>query len=673
MLFRKKTDRQIRYENREYGRQVQNLCLNKHKSELATNTQPPTSVDDHAAQFTAKPPTADSPADSPAISPTADSPAISPAISPTANSPANSPADSPTANFPSSTNNKPDDYLLLRSLGVTPNFDNSDNSTKISNLLSELVCLYRNKNKEMSFTYPGNCKPGIAIVIPKSKDYNSFDKSQRRLGWLKKIFDFISGHKHSTLSNEDSSTWLLQYLYKEFPQQFIKISIEKGLVISQQMNEIEAAAMWAEANVSYNQARIILKHLYSKFKMRLQVPFTRVFSLSKLGSNDSQPIFGEYLFNKNSSNKPSEHVQYWTYCPSHLLELDFTRLISSKVQNCSSSPTEITYGYKSKVFSGGNKGVICVIGADHGGGKSRYLIRTNYLSSSSRQKENKVNHGCLTVQFAEMQCKKDTHELQALIAPTVNSAIKNLNTSMLVGIQSDQDEIKCVLVPTNARGLRTRTVNQNLHLVFDTNAKEQSINLKLKPSTKTTVWIVIESFKVVIAGDLSFFATAMGRDGHSHCRCPYCDMTPSTWSDSAVKGNPLTLPLLCQYASIHDTNPKANTKGVVMQPQIQMDPKFFILPLLHLLIGIVNKAWTSMAFFFDEFVENVSDIEASLKDDILLLEKNLENLKEEIDIETANKNMACMRKNFDSEATEIYQLSLLQIEYLQEERKKINS
>ena len=83
----------------------------------------------------------------------------------------------------------------------------------------------------------------------------------------------------------------------------------------------------------------------------------------------------------------------------------------------------------------------------------------------------------------------------------------------------------------------------------------------------------------------------MRRDGHTHCRCPYCNLTP------------LSLVHLHQYINIHDKNPKADTKGVVvMKPQILIEPQYYIIPLLHLMIGIANNSWWSMYYFFDEFV-----------------------------------------------------------------------
>ena len=109
--------------------------------------------------------------------------------------------------------------------------------------------------------------------------------------------------------------------------------------------------------------------------------------------------------------------------------------------------------------------------------------------------------------------------------------------------------------------------------------------------------IIVMNFKIVIAGDLSYFATWTGRDGHSHCRCPYCNATPSEWTNSFVSSNKMTLSRLHHYATIKPSK-NNDTKGIIMHPLLEVEPDFYIVPILHLLIGLVNKEWRSMLHFF---------------------------------------------------------------------------
>ena len=60
---------------------------------------------------------------------------------------------------------------------------------------------------------------------------------------------------------------------------------------------------------------------------------------------------------------------------------------------------------------------------------------------------NKADYGTRTLQFAEVDCKKDVHEVHAKIAPEINKAIKELETSMLVSLKYKQNILKCMLIP----------------------------------------------------------------------------------------------------------------------------------------------------------------------------------------------------------------------------------
>ena len=147
----------------------------------------------------------------------------------------------------------------------------------------------------------------------------------------------------------------------------------------------------------------------------------------------------------------------------------------------------------------------------------------------------------------------------------------------------------------------------------------------------------------MIAGDLSFFATSTGRDGHSSCRCVYCDSSYNQWNDPfSISPTIMTLSRLHQLADQHRlSTTKIDTKGVIMKPLLEIDPSFYIVPLLHLQIGIVNKLWSSLLHFLDEFVEQVSEFEATLKINIETTKENIQTINDNIEILTVNRLLAC--------------------------------
>ena len=77
---------------------------------------------------------------------------------------------------PSDLSSKVSKYPLLTSLGIETNFDTEKNEQKIQNLLSELVALHKNNNKNLNFSHLGNSHPGVAVSIPRAKNYDTYEK-----------------------------------------------------------------------------------------------------------------------------------------------------------------------------------------------------------------------------------------------------------------------------------------------------------------------------------------------------------------------------------------------------------------------------------------------------------------------------------------------------------------
>ena len=85
---------------------------------------------------------------------------------------------------------------------------------------------------------------------------------------------------------ESNCSWLIYYLGKKFEDEFLYVAIELGYpILSQKIDEICAAVMWQESNVTTNAQRIIARHISDFFGNRLIVPES---CLTKLGQNHVQ-------------------------------------------------------------------------------------------------------------------------------------------------------------------------------------------------------------------------------------------------------------------------------------------------------------------------------------------------------------------------------------------------
>ena len=97
----------------------------------------------------------------------------------------------------------------------------------------------------------------------------------------------------------------------------------------------------------------------------------------------------------------------------------------------------------------------------------------------------------------------------------------------------------------------------------------------------------------------------------------------------------ITLPLLEENAALHVNDPKANTFGVKSRPQWQTDPIFFIIPVLHIMMGLVNKALQELNTWIDNNIEMVSDIEQIQRNKVTQLESTfLQNTQTYLDEST---------------------------------------
>ena len=242
-------------------------------------------------------------------------------------------------------------------------------------------------------------------------------------------------------------------------------------------------------------------------------------------------------------------------------------------------------------------------------------------------------------------------------------------------------------------------------------------NLDTDDNQTYHIWTVVDNFVHFVCGDLAFLATIQGRDETSHCRCPWCDLSSKEWNkkDQSREGRPLTLDCLTSYgqkalqycndltaargarraatavtttatvtaavaptiaADVAPTTtdattttdtptrrgrgwlpPKPDTKGVKSMPQWKIEPRRLIVPLLHLEIGLLNKAWTCLNDYFDVYVENIPQEERNLRENLREKRETLAKLEDEHDLtfvqkQTAYKQLSSLRKQLSAVKTD---------------------
>ena len=296
----------------------------------------------------------------------------------------------------------------------------------------------------------------MLVSIPRAKNYRTYEKNERREKWLDSILKFVAKSNKDDTSPSTVCSWLLQDIHKYYPSVFVEIAVQSGLHVIHKMTAVEAAAMWIDANISFKAAKTIIRHLYAKFKTSIQVPFSQINLMTDI-TNNLQPEFKKFIFKKpNCETKVGEQVNYWIIDICNLLQIDFTCFMKSLQHK--EPIRDRKYGYKSLSFDSETNGVHIILGSDHGAGKSRYLIRTLLCDSKKRRihgDKYKADYGTRTIEFAEIDCKKDVVEVQALIASAINKAKKEIEDSKLVAVQNKNMDLECVFIPKNSKNIRT--------------------------------------------------------------------------------------------------------------------------------------------------------------------------------------------------------------------------
>ena len=304
-------------------------------------------------------------------------------------------------------------------------------------------------------------------------------------------------------------------------------------------------------------------------------------------------------------------------------------------------------------------------GADHGAGVGRILARIN-LESPKRCREVGCNeYGSRQLQLALIDSTDDKVELQSLVAKDIYDGVYKIDNGMLAAVKDENGKIRAAVVPKVADPLTFETklhfneeknvTNVYLHYVSTETTCDTTATLILDQSgrfegfqhkiclrnglshnvEKHSCWVAIDQFGLFVAGDIKQLMSTSGRPNMDGCRCPWCDLLHSEWNKNHnAVGETWTL------RKLEDMHLSKNTdkKGVTMSPLWKVCVKYYVIPTLHIQIGMVNQAWKGLCLWIDKNVELVSSEEQQLRIHFYSLEDKIEELKKKYDVEEASAN-----------------------------------
>jgi hypothetical protein len=522
---------------------------------------------------------------------------------------------------------KPPDVgsTMLEKLGIdTSSTRSMKDEDKLQRLLSEIVDFKRSADEKIEFKYKGNNQRGQLFIVPKCNGEENFKDREKKTGWLDKILEYSVSDSKAEV--DDASSWMLKTLADKNEESFLKLSNKRDP--RRVLSEIGTAAMISDAALTTNQARIITKHTKYAFDRSI------LFPLQKTGDQIvkqwqravSRPVFWNYEYrDPKKQNKKPEIVNICLSQAQEEIAYDTKLLLDANAEV--NGPN--SWGYR---LDDGSFGVNLDLGSDHGKGSNQLLAKLKYLSAANGRKTGRLEDGARVTQFGYIKCRKDKKEILAQVAPHMNETFKAFREGMLAGIIDEFDNREVVFLPKKSYesvkfSKEDEKVKMNWTEPEGVN-KEKELNFVV--SDKLKMWSVIKCFHCNVSGDCAFVATIQGRDGTSSCRCPYCTLTINQWKKGGDKGTKLTLEILrdCQRKNLKYTKDleearakglklpkKPETFGVSGPIQWEAEPWDFTLPVLHLLIGLLNKTLQTMMEWLDTHVELIGQEEMQLRRD----------------------------------------------------------
>ena len=247
------------------------------------------------------------------------------------------------------------------------------------------------------------------------------------------------------------------------------------------------------------------------------------------------------------------------------------------------------------------------------------------------------------------------------MASTINKTLQDLENGMMIGVQDEDKNVQVVYVPKEAReSIKTSEKEGKVSLEWRTvQSGDEQFELRHLKGKVVKVWPVVENFYYNISGDISYYHTLQGRDGTASSRCPYCDLRIQQWK-MGLKGQRLSIGRLhscyrslkkwqreVEQALINNKRPpvKPDTLGVSGEIHCSADPWRYALPLLHLLIGLLNKALQTLREWLDRKVELMGEAEMILRKDCIkaieeyaAVKERINDMKVDIQVQKHNRD-----------------------------------
>jgi hypothetical protein len=465
------------------------------------------------------------------------------------------------------------------------------NKNMLLSLINEIVWVSQQSTNDFKFEYQTShgMKRNL-IIVPQTSTDTGFDvrvkpvlkeflKAMTSESLIKKMKASKTGLSEDESVNHEERKNLYRiidfYCISE-RETFVKVAKDRKILLDDKVMPLHmAAAMFAESHIGPTKSRIVNRYLTAFFGRRIMPSEEKIFR-DELAIDDIPPR----VISKELDTKIQ--VKYFVKPLDRVIFLGISKLLMK--------PTNINKAMD----------IDCIrvsYAADHGGSFFRTIIKCAVLFHDGQEMDFKYRLG-------QMQCKKDSYEL---IAQTMGPL---MNIGLCSILEHDRKTPKPIAIYRND--------NIDAASTFIIKNISTGDNDTLPPGYSHVTTIPSVRVKIAITGDLAFYATMMGKPNMDSKWCYRCNLAAKEWAsiDPIIVGDLWTRELLSLKLMENDNNPNLSSyekKGVKVKPILDIDPSLYIIPPLHVKLGLVNSAFISSRHSYFSWskarVENIPEQE----------------------------------------------------------------
>lgn len=401
---------------------------------------------------------------------------------------------------------------------------------------------------------------GALVRIPSSDSAQQYQlKLKRKNNFMDRLISFMGESLPG--KEEEAASCICSYLFDKYEKDFRLVAANNNIAIAQEkkMDASKVDAMLLETNLTTSSSRMLFRHL-KQFLGKSCFESERK-RRKQFSGQEFPPVTKIYEM------KDKTKIHYWYKLPVELLK-----------------------HYAQYIFIGENlsdvSSVDLTVGGDHGKERFRMILKLIVRFHSNKQPFSRL------FQIANVDyAKDDLGVLKDTVLKPIGQSLKVISDGKLFILDYLEESMEFALN-------------------FSTPVADEASSTKKR--------LCNAPIRLFIVGDLKFYAQMQGRENMAGSWCMWCKMSPLEW-----KMDPAEVPPAHREAWTLDrlkhakvlisegslTSP-ADIRGVVEFPVWDfLEIEYYIYPVLHGEIGLVNCAVDGFYDILDDNIEILSEEE----------------------------------------------------------------